>query len=84
VHIPAVSLRRRQDRQYAFPRTSDCYQHLASRLSAVACSDVTISYCIESGAMPAADYMLKMDVAHAGGFLEASTISLLGHLSYIV
>jgi hypothetical protein len=34
--------------------------------------------------MPAADYMLKMDVAHAGGFLEASTISLLGHLSYIV
>jgi hypothetical protein len=66
------------------PQDVCCYQHLASRLSAVACSDVTISYCIESGAMPAADYMLKMGVAHAGGFLEASTISLLGHLSYIV
>jgi hypothetical protein len=27
--------------------------------------------------MPAAGHMLKMAMAHAGGFLEASTISLL-------
>jgi hypothetical protein len=32
---------------------------------------------MKSNAMPAAAYILKMAVAHASGFLEASTMSLL-------
>lgn len=52
--------------------TRQFLRHALLAEHAIACSDAAVSYRIEFDAMPRADHMLKLAVAQAGGFLEAS------------